>query len=176
MNIDLDKHGWIALLISLLFLALTSCSTFKESVKTSTQNKKTKNDSVVKKEVNKAIDNTYTIPLRTGDDDVDEKIAKALSNYSAGSKSGSNSTNITFDKDLMSFLVQSKVGETLNESTNTNSEKTLEEQTDEYFEKKIHAIPFWFYVLLFILFLPNLIKIAQMILNPLSIIINKYKF
>jgi len=61
MKIDLDKIGWIALLISLCLLALFSCKAKKEVTKTTN-----KSDTLITRSfdyVSKPIDTNYTIEL-----------------------------------------------------------------------------------------------------------------
>jgi len=160
----------------------SSCTTTKKTTETSSKTKKsvlteTKTDStnVIKK--NQKIDNEYTIPLRTADSLTNARIREALRNFQAGARSGNNSTNVVFDEDALAFKIASIVGETTSEktttNTDTNTEKSFEQKTDEYIEKKIKRIPWWFYALIGFWFLPQIIERLQFIINPLSAIIKK---
>lgn len=159
----------------LALAVLSACSSKKETVKNNQTKEEVKKDSISKKEVNKAIDNTYQIPLRSGNKEVDEKIARALENFRAGANSGSNSTNITFDKELMSLLVQSKIGETSSEKTETSNEKTFEQKQDEYFRHKIRALPWYIWFLLVVLGLVLCLSIYTQLQTPILKIIGLFK-
>lgn len=169
--------------LSICVLSLQSCGTSKESVSKSqtkqTELTETKKDSSQVIERNKAINNEYSIPLRTADSLTNERIRQALSNFKAGAKSGSNSTNIRFDEDLLALKIASKIGETESKTTNTNTdtntETSFEQQTDEYIEKKIKSIPWWIYAIGIFYFAPGIISRFQMIFNPLSNLLRKNK-
>ncbi len=161
----------------LLVLTISSCRSVKSVSRTNKQTKVTEKkevttDSTNVVERNREINNEYVIPLKTADSLTNKRIKQVLANFKAGVKSGSNSTRIVFDEDALAFKIAAIVGETQNQTISAGSEvkteKSFEENTDEYISKKIRSIPWWFYALIVFWFFPQILQRVKTIINPLS--------
>lgn len=162
-------------ILTLLFVAAlmmgcmgTKSISDKSVVTKSTENTDTKHVTQKETQINKGIDTQQGISLKTNDPVVNARILEALRNLNYSNKSGSNSTNVKFDEASMALLIANIVGETKDiKETDTKStiiEKTFEEQTDEYFSKKITAMPWWIWAIAGLFFLPKIVEIANLII------------
>ena len=165
------------LILFIICISFSSCLGVKKLIEKKNVSKTTEkteivSDSVATKEVSKAINNEYTIPLKSTDSLVNNRIREALQNFQAGAKRGGNSTRIVFDADALAFKIASIVGETQSTNTATNNEtkieKTDEERIVEISKKVYKMIPWWIWVVAIVWFLPQIISRLQLLLNPLS--------
>ena len=142
----------------------------KSIVTKSTENTDVKHDTQKETQINKGIDARQGISLKTGDSLVNARIREALRNFNYSNKSGSNSTDVKFDEASMALLIANIVGETKDtketDTKSTTIEKTFEEQTDEYLNKKIVAMPWWIWVIGALFLLPKVIEIFGLITSP----------
>lgn len=163
-------------------LAFTSC----RSVKTTSEKNKTtaiveklevKKDSTNITKISEEIKENVSLSLRTNNKVVDSIIKQRLKGFATTKTSGGNSYAAKFDYDKMVLDISAVVAESINETSTTDtskeSEKSFTEQTDEYFSKKISAIPFWIYILVALYFLPKIIAGVTAIINPLQTVIGK---
>lgn len=160
---------------------MTSCGTLKKKqIKTSdtktTEVVQTTSDSsnVVKEEtkvvteVSQPIEKENYISLMTADSLTNIKINEALRNFRYYDRSGGNSVKASYDPKSMQLLIQAFIAQTENKASeknldtkiNTNkessSEKTFEQNVDEYLEKI--KIPWWIYAGLAFLFKNQIIS------------------
>ena len=172
----------IILLFPLFFL---SCLGTKKTTETNTSIKEKEkveinNDSTNVKEVNRSIDDEFLFSLRTNDSITNEAIRKALKDFQQEKRSGSNSSSIRFDYEKLGLVLKNSIGETQDISIETNkekdTEKSVEEETKEYMKKVMQVIPWWLYVIAFVVFLPAIIKWVKMIVGvfyPVIGLLNK---
>ena len=151
----------------------------KKSVSKLTEKTEISTDSVATKEVTREINNEYTIPLKSTDSLVNNRIREALQNFQAGAKSGGNSTRIIFDANALALKIASFVGETQNTNTATNNEtkieKTDEERIVEISKKVYKMIPWWIWVVVIVWFLPVIIDRLSFLIGPLAPFIQRRK-
>ncbi|MGV3695490.1 hypothetical protein [Flavobacterium sp.] len=168
----------------LIAICFSSCLGTKEISKTDTNTKQSdkteiNNDKKSEVNTNQAIDDKFNIPVRSNDEAVNEAIRKAFRDFGYNKQSGSNSTNMTFDPDLMAFKIANYIGETQNKTdtstSDTKIEKSFEQITDEYLSKKMKLIPWWVYVIVGLYFLPKIIEGVTAIVNPVSSLVVKLK-
>ena len=169
------------ILFILIFISLTSCLGVKKlvekkSISNETEKTQVIKDSISDREINREINNEYTIPLKSTDSLVNNRIREALQNFQAGAKSGGNSTRIVFDEDALAFKIASIVGQTQNTNTSTNKDTKVEKSTEEVVvetsKKIIKRIPFWIWLVVGLWFLPQIVSRLQILINPLSNLLN----
>jgi hypothetical protein len=170
------------LIYLLIIISLTSClATKKISNKSHIEKENTEvnKDSTSIKETNKAIDDKAEIKVKesdTGDRDFDLAVNKAvtdiLSSINFQKTSGDNSYKMWYDMKNHMMRLEAKIGETTNSDTSTNSdsksEKTFEDSLNEYVKKVV--VPWWLYVIGFVLIWPYIKPIAMMFLGPTNIL------
>lgn len=167
---------WLCWFIMLFVLYnMVSCTALKKVTSKNATTTKTEKvnkafDSSLVKEVNKKIDDVIVTPVQSsGDPAYDKRIDEILSKLNIKKNSGSNNYNLYYDKLKREIIAELEVGETADQTTNTNStetkEKTVEERIDEYIKKT--KIPFLFWAVLIIWFLPQILKRLQLISNPI---------
>ena len=133
------------------------------------------NDKTSETEVNKAIDDQVTTKVvDSGDPLLDAKIDAILSSLNTSKSSGDNSYKWYYDEKLRELRAEFQIGETESkaeaEITETIVEKSFEQKQDEYFKKKITALPWWAYIILIVLAWPYIKPLVMMILGPTNII------
>lgn len=166
-----------------ILLLFFSCGSVKKNSKTNTETKiqndlKKEKDSSSVTEKNNAINDRIEIAFpKTDNEDLLKLFNEAMKQLNTSKTSGSNSYSSRYDEDLMKWIIDFKVGETINSKTNikNNSEiKNIKETTiEESIEKITSKIPLWFYILLFIWILPSIIEKINFFINPIKSIINK---
>jgi uncharacterized protein YycO len=173
----------------IILILLTSCLGTKKVFENNTSKKSTekteiKKDSSNVVEKNKSISDKLDLSVpKTKTDDlefnkrVDSKVDEILAKLNTSKKSGDNSYKLYYNLLKRQIEFEAKIGETKNETKETNSsevsEKSFEEKTDEYISKKVSSIPWWIYVLLLFWFSPQIIQRVQSIINPISGMIKK---
>lgn len=169
----------LVLVLTTIGCAGTKTSSEKNSVTKESDKTEINNDKKSETNVNKAIDDRFNINVKTDNEAVNEAIKKAFRDFGYNKQSGSNSTQMTFDPDLMAFKIANYIGQTQDKSessvSDTKIEKSFEEKTDEYFSKKISQMPWWLWLIAAIYFLPKLIECVSVIMNPLSGLLEKFK-
>ena len=173
------------------FLALTICScraskVVKKSVKeiVITEKKEVKKDSISVIVINKPINDFLTIPVvksntnnKARDSVVNTKVDEILSKLNTAKKSGKNSYKLYYDLDKRLVNLQMSIGKTKNTFVHTKSkettQKTFEQKTDEYINKKIKRIPIWIYALVIFWFFPQIFQRIKKIINPIASILKK---
>lgn len=150
------------LIISTLFILLFSCGTLKKTSEKTSTTKQTeltevKTDSTSEIDTNKEIKDRIVISVPEANDENTTKLVDAILNQLNTSKtSGTNSYNSRYDEETRQLVIDFIVAQTQSKITATTSdsktEKTFEQQTDEYIEKKIKSIPIWVWVLLLFVF------------------------
>lgn len=174
----------VILFFFLLFLlSLASCSTLKKEVENKETNRVENNslntESTEKTEKNRAIDDKIVVNVKTPDEAINSAIRNAFKDFSYSKESGTNSTNMTFDPDLMAFRIANYIGETQDKQTSSLVEKSkelsIEERADRYIEKRLKSLPWWVYVIGVIYFGPKLMTGIGSILNPLGLVISRFR-
>ena len=172
------------LIIFGVVLMMASCLGTKkvlEKTNSSVEKEKTEthSDSTRTETINRVIDDEYTIPLATNDSLVNVRIREALTNFSAGKSSGTNSTRIYFDEDAMAFKIASIIGETSDlESSSSNEvliEKTTEQIVTEYAKTIKKMIPWWLYLVAIFFLLPHIIKILGVFSPVVGLVSSRFK-
>lgn len=156
--------------IAIVLIMLTSCSAFKKTQKKTERTVSTertavtqdstfvsKNETKEVKQINGPIEKQSYISLMTADSLANARINEALRNFKFYDRSGGNSLKGSYDPETMLLELKAFIAETQNKDLQTNtdtsvgtnkkesSEKTLEQQLDEYIEKK--TIPWWVYAI-----------------------------
>jgi hypothetical protein len=156
------------LVLFLVLFSLVGCATFKSKRDKTTDTKLTEKTETVsdsssikttdtKTEVETVapIEKETGISLRTADSIANRRINEALRNFRFVDRSGGNSVAARYDEKTMQLFIEAFVAQTKNSSqqttseseTSTNketdSEKSFEQQIDEYLEKQ--KIPWWVY-------------------------------
>lgn len=178
------------IVIIALVMLFVSCNTYKTARKSHevkvTEKTRTKRDSVSKISVNKPIEDYLSIQVTKSNTDdairdsvINKKVDEILSRMNTTKRSGDNSYKLYYNIEKRLLELQAKIGETKNIQTETKkaeiSEKTFEEKTDEYINKKIKSIPFWVYILVAFWFLPQIIERVQMLINPFKLLLKSFK-
>lgn len=177
--------------IGLILMLFTSCMGSKKVIENNTSKKETekfevKKDSSNIVEKNKSISDKLDLAVsksKTNDADfnkkVDAKVDEILAKLNTTKTSGDNSYKLYYNLLKRQVEFEAKIGETQNETKETNtketSEKTLEEKTDEYISKKITAIPWWLWFVALLYLLPTIIDRISLLINPLKVLTSKFK-
>ena len=172
-----------SLIIFFISFLLVGCLSTKKTTEknketTSVEKSEIKKDSSTFVNTNKAIkDNISTQVQPTGDPVLDAKIDAILMSLNSQKSSGDNSYKFYYDNQLRQLRAEFEIAKTKDsisvKSTDLKSEKSFTEQTDEYIEKKIRAIP-WYVILFAILwFLPQIINKLKLIIMPIRGIVSK---
>lgn len=178
------------IIIIALVLLSVSCNTYKTARKSHefkvTEKTETKRDSVSKISVNKPIEDYLSIQVTKSNTDdairdsvINKKVDEILSRMNTTKRSGDNSYKLYYNIEKRLLELQAKIGETKSIQIETKkaetSEKTFEEKTDEYINKKIKSIPFWVYILVAFWFLPQIIERIQLLINPFKMLLKRFK-
>ena len=172
-------------LILLIFVILfTSCvgskkTTKKDKVTKITELTDRKKDSATNTVVNSKIDDQFSIPVATADSLVNQSIKKALKDFNFKKSSGSNATSVRFDYEKMAFIVSNLIGETKSTdttvNTDTNTEKSFEEEVTENTKKIIRIIPWWLWAIGAFFLLPKILNIVGIFYPPAGMFLNRNK-
>lgn len=163
------------ILIGLLVVSCFSCSSFKESSKNSVTKEKQSSvlvkDSTAKIETSLPIKDNIVINVpRSEDEALNKALDAILSNLNTSKTSGNNSYRSTYDAENQRLLIEFLIGQTQNKEVATavdsKTEISFEQQTDEYFKKKMKALPWWIYLIAFIYFLPIILDRLKLIFSP----------
>lgn len=157
----------------LLIFLLIGCSSIKKTIDKSTITKKTNTSEITKDSTNvveiseEIKDQITTVIPKTNTSDkvfnkkVDQEVDRVLSKLNTKKVSGSNSYVSKYDEETRQLEVDFIVAQSENKLTNTNNSKVsdsiFEQETDEYFSKKVKQIPWWFFGLIIFWFLPQII-------------------
>lgn len=171
------------LLLTGLFLAITSCAGVRTTseknseTKTSDHSEKT-SDKTADTKTNREINDNFGVPIRSNDEAVNKAVRDAFRDFNFNKQSGTNSTQIIFDEEAMAFKIANIIGETQDKNTSSVSEsksdKSFEQTTDEYFSKKISQIPWWLWLAIAVYFMPKIVEGVSAIYNPLSLVVKKF--
>lgn len=146
-------------LIYIIFLAilLTSCLGSKKifdknKVTTQTESSEVTKDSTSESKKNLGIKDTLIVNVPKSDNkEVMAMFEVLMKQLNTSKSSGSNSYSSKYDAEKDQLIIEFMVAATENIKTISNSdtktEKSFEEQTDEYVSKKITALPWWAYVI-----------------------------
>lgn len=172
------------LIILCVFISFSSCSVFKETKKnTSTTQKETSSsvkDSISNKETSLPINDRVVINVpKTDNEELKEMFKLFAQQFNTSKSSGSNSYTSRYDEEKNQVIIDFVVAATEKLQTisnkETTSEKSFEQQTDEYIEKKIKRIPWWVWALTAFWFLPSILQRLNLILNPASAFFARFK-
>lgn len=101
----------------------------------------------------------------------------AMKQMNTSKISGTNSYTSRYDEETRQLVIDFIIAQTQDKikdsSVDTKSEKSFEQQTDEYFSSKISNIPWWFWLILFLWFLPQIISRVKLIISPVQLLLNK---
>jgi aminopeptidase N len=183
---NLTKTDKIIIKICLFAFAITVLSICSSCLGSKTVSEKTSevkevdksevtNDKVSETKVNKAIDDEIKTTVQpSGDPVLDAKIDAILLGLNTSKSSGDNSYKWYYDSKLRELRAEFQIGQTEDtkeeEVKETIVEKSFEENTDEYFKKKITALPWWAYIIAFFFLWPTIKPFVMMILGPTNII------
>lgn len=166
-------------LITILLGALSSCSTLGKTTKKNSEIKSTELVTTDNKEketvkTSEAIQDRVVINVPESDNkELMKMFNSMMSKLNTSKSSGSNSYNSKYDEELKQWVIDFTVAQTLNKEkekvTDTKSEKTFEQNIDEYIKKIV--IPWWIYLIAFVLLYPNIEKIIKTIFNIVSKIV-----
>lgn len=172
------------ILTVVMVLLCFSCSTFKESSKSSVtrekQNTVLVKDSTAKIETSLPIKDNIVINVpRSQDEALNKALDAILSNLNTSKTSGNNSYKSTYDAENQRLLIEFLIGQTQNKDVSIASdskiETSFEQQTDAYFSKKLKQLPWWVYLAAIVYFLPIILDRVKMIISPFGLLINKIK-
>ena len=162
----------------ILILIFTSClGSKKVTEKTSDKSliEKTKTDSTAKETINKGIEDKATFKVAessTGDLDFDNRVNDAVANVLRSinfqKSSGDNSYRLYYDEKLRTLEAQIQVGETSSKEVATNKEANKEqtETSTETFKKYTSMIPWWLWVVAFVVFFKQIMGFIGNIYPP----------
>jgi hypothetical protein len=166
-------------LITVLLGALSSCSTLgkvvkKETVTNATEVVKTDNKEISTTRTSEAIQDRVVINVPESDNkELMDMFNSMMKQMNISKSSGTNSYNSKYNEELKQWVIDFTVAQTLNKEkekvTDTKSEKTFEQSVDEYIKKIV--IPWWIYLIAFVLLYPNIEKIIKTIVNIISKIV-----
>lgn len=172
------------LIILCVFITFSSCSVLKETKKNSTT-KETESSTLVKdsisnKETSLPINDRVVINVpKTDNAELMEMFRLFAQQFNTSKTSGSNSYTSRYDEEKNQVVIDFVVAATEKLQTisnkETSSEKTIEQQTDEYIEKKIKRIPWWVWALAAFWFLPSILQRVQLVLNPLASLLKRFR-
>ncbi len=174
-------------LIIIILILFTGCGPFKDirdkvSTTKETELLEKSTDSLKIIDTNKEINEKVAVKVpesNTGDRDFDEAVNRAVTNIlnavNIQKQSGDNYLNMFYDERNKRMVLEAKIAETQNSeiavTSDTKSEKTFDQNVNEYI-KKI-KIPIWIYIIgiLFALIIlkPILIPIIRMVSSPATI-------
>lgn len=180
------RKSILSLLIIIFFSSCLGSKKIVEnsSIKKTTEKSEIKKDSSNVVEKNKSISDKLDLVVansKTADAEfnkkVDAKVDEILAKLNTTKTSGDNSYKLYYNLLKRQVEFEAKIGETKNETKETNlsevSEKSFEEKTDEYISKKINAIPWWIYAILIFWFAPQIINRVKSIVSPISMIFKR---
>jgi len=163
--------------IIVLMFTLTSCLGTKKTIESSSATKQTEKTETTKDssstvETNKAIQDRVVINVPKSDNkEVTAMFERLMQQLNTSKSSGSNSYNMRYDAETRQLLLDFIVGQTQNKQLATNSdtktELSFEQQVETNTKKIIKMIPWYLWVGLGIIFLPQIINRVTMITNPL---------
>jgi|GEM_PF-4148056 len=171
----------------LLIITLTGCLGSKKvsekSVeKTTVEKTEIKKDSAAVTVINKSIADKIAIPVPEANTTdvafnkaVDQKVDEILSKLNASKASGDNSYKLYYDLLNRQLQFETTIGETTNQTIETNasekSEKSTDEVIDNYVFKKINQVPWYLWLVIFIFFiLPKLISLIKIVFPQFSLL------
>ena len=154
-------------ILLLLAIILWSCGPLKkketETVKIIEKMSEKTNDSIVLKEINKAIDDLVQIKVSSSntkdkvfDSLVNAKVDEILEKINLQKTSGSNQYQISYNRLKRQIEASMKVGETQNNSSEVKKTEKHEITDSEYIStyiKKVKGIPFYWYIIVLIVIL-----------------------
>jgi len=146
----------VVFLIVIFTLSLSSCAVQKKDKTTETKetsNIEKKKDSSKTVETSGAIHDRITINTPASDNvELMRMFNEMMSKMNTSKSSGSNSYSSRYDEANKQWVIDFLVAQTKNETTavkeDTKSEKTFEQNIDEYVKKIV--IPWWVYVIGFL--------------------------
>lgn len=151
----MKKLIFISAVSMLLFSGCLSSKKISEKTTTTKEIEKieVKTDSVSSKEINQEIRDRIVINVpETDNEEVLKMFDMLLMQMNTSKSSGSNSYSSRYDKDTRQLVIDFIVAQTENTKTSVssdvNTEKSFERNTDEYIYKKITTIPWWGWALL----------------------------
>lgn len=151
-------------ILLLLAINLWSCGSLKkketETIKNTEKVSEKTNDSIVLKEINKAINDLVKIKVSSSntnnkvfDSLVNAKVDEILEKINLQKTSGSNQYQISYNKIKREIEASMKVGETQNNTSEVKKTEKQETKDSEYIStyiKKVKGIPFYWYIIAFI--------------------------
>lgn len=154
------KKIFSILLATMIFSCGSIKKTEKETIKTSEKITATTNDSIVLKEINRAIDDLIKIKVSSSntndkvfDSLVNAKVDEILEKINLQKKSGSNQYQISYNKIKREIEASMKVGETQSTTSDIKKTEKTETKDSEYIStyiKKVRGIPFYWFIIAFI--------------------------
>ena len=158
---------YIIILLILCSSCLGSKKVAEKSTATNTKEVTSiKNDSISSVATNREIKDRIIVNVPEASNEETKKLLDAvLKQLNTSKSSGTNSYVSTYDEETRRLVIDYIIGQTQDKETNSKkeetSEKTFEQQTDEYISKKISTIPWWVYVIVFLYFLKPILNIVS---------------
>lgn len=166
----------LAVIVYMFLLLFTSCAAVKRESSestSSTEKVEEKKESTTTTETSKGIRDTIIVAIPESDnEEVMRMFESLLKQLNTSKSSGDNSYQLYYDEQLKQLRAAIEVGETSNTEKETtsesNTEKTFEQQVDEYVKKIV--IPWWAYIIAAIFIWPYIKPIVMMLLGPTSLL------
>lgn len=168
--------------ILILSFLMVSCVGQKK-VSTQKQTEKQTNKVLVRKDSVKIIDRSLAIndkislSLKTNDKKIDSIIRLRLKNFYTSKTSGNNRYTAKFDYEKLALEIAAVLNETVSKNVEKNTEKKTDKNTkvttEEYLYRKLKVVPWWFWVVLAVVFLPQILSRLELIINPLKAFFKK---
>jgi len=170
------------LFLILALVSLTSCLGVKKSTENTSSlsvkeltDKST--DSTSKETINKGISDEAVFKVaesNTGDAEFDIRVNDAVTNILRSinfqKSSGDNSYSLYYDEQLRELKAQIQVGETRNAEVTANSEvvsqKESEKETTSEFKKVVTTLPWWVWIVAFVVFFKQIMGFIGNIYPP----------
>ncbi|RZJ33713.1 MAG: hypothetical protein EOO51_12540 [Flavobacterium sp.] len=173
----------LTLLIATSLILCSCLGTKSASEKSSSIVEKESNvkttDSAVDARINKAIADAFKLMVpasKTSDEAFNKAVNSAvdeiLEKLNVNKQSGDNSYSLMYDRIKRELIFQAKIAETSNKNsvvkTTEKHEKSFSQNVDEYLSKKANSIPWWFWLIAAVWFLPQIVSRMRIIANPIG--------
>lgn len=157
------------LIILFALFCITGCGSLKKHFSTNTTDNIEKTNKSEKTNVSEPIKDKLVINVPKSDNEATNKLLEnVLQQLNTSKTSGSNSYRSTYDAETRQLVIDFIVAQSKIQETNVTSEKSLEQRTDEYIERKIKRIPWWIYALVGLYFLPKIIDFVFRIIKMIK--------
>lgn len=169
------KKAFLSVLTALLISSCAVTRKNKETKTATTSVSEQVRDSISSETINRAINDTIRISVPYTDPETDEKLNNILRQISTSKSSGSSGYQLYYNEQLRQLEARLQIAESkdtqITEKSEKTTEKTFEEQVDEYVKKIV--IPWWMYAIAFFLLLPQIKMVLGMVFPIIKPFLNK---